>query len=281
MKVGIIGYGFVGKALHNGFNSNVEVYTVDPKLKTYVIDLQDFSPDIVFICVPSPMNDNGTQDLSILNEVFEQLASLKMNSTIVLKSTILPDAIIKLSSSYGNFVFNPEFLREKHANQDFIKSSLIVFGGRGQCVNVISEFYKKHTKCECKEYVTTDLVTASLIKYSINTFLATKVTFFNEINKIFTASNSQDSWENFIAYLSKDKRIGDSHMSVPGHDGKLGFGGACLPKDSRALIEYAMDKGIVLEVLSKAVKVNNNIRGQYNIDKRESDQNVDFLDNKD
>ena len=164
MKVGIIGYGFVGKALHNGFNSNVEVYTVDPKLKTYVIDLQDFSPDIVFICVPSPMNDNGTQDLSILNEVFEQLASLKMNSTIVLKSTILPDAIIKLSSSYGNFVFNPEFLREKHANQDFIKSSLIVFGGRGQCVNVISEFYKKHTKCECKEYVTTDLVTASLIR---------------------------------------------------------------------------------------------------------------------
>ena len=278
MKVGIIGYGFVGRALHNGFNSDVEVLAVDPKLKTSVSDLGNFFPDIVFISVPSPMNDNGTQNLSILNDVFKQLTSLKMNFTIVLKSTILPDAIIKLNSRYPNFVHNPEFLREKYANQDFIKSNLIVFGGSTDRVNIVSNFYEKHTKCECKEYVITDLVTASLIKYSINTFLATKVTFFNEINKIFTASNAKDSWENFTRYLSKDKRIGDSHMSVPGHDGKFGFGGACLPKDSRALIEFAKEKGIALDVLSKVVKVNNNIRGQYNIDQREVDQNVNFFD---
>ena len=67
-------------------------------------------------------------------------------------------------------------------------------------------------------------------------------------------------------------------MSVPGHDGKLGFGSICLPKDSRALLEYSKTLGQQLKVLNEAVKVNNIIRGQYNIGKRESDQNIDFLD---
>tara|TARA_B100001093_G_scaffold300142_1_gene286201 strand:+ start:2554 stop:3489 length:936 start_codon:yes stop_codon:yes gene_type:complete len=280
MKVGIIGYGFVGKALHNGLNPDNKVLLIDPKLKTSVSDLRNFCADILFVCAPSPMNNNGTQDLSILNEIFEELFFSKIDSLIILKSTILPDALLNLSSKFPNLVFNPEFLREKHADEDFIGSNLIVFGGNREYVNKASNFYKNHTKCTCKEHIKTDLVTASLIKYTINSFLATKVTFFNEINNIFITSNAEDSWENFIGFLSKDKRIGRSHMSVPGHDGKLGFGGACLPKDSRALLEFSKIHGQQFDLLNEVIKVNNSIRGQYNVGKRESDQNIDFLDKK-
>lgn len=281
MKVGIIGYGFVGKALHNGLNSDIEVLLIDPKLNTSVTDLRDFCPDIIFVCVPSPMNKDGTQDLSILQGVFKEIFSLNIDSLIILKSTILPDALLNLSFEFPKLVFNPEFLREKHSDEDFIGSNLIVFGGDIEYVNKASNFYENHTKCICRDHIKTDLITASLLKYTINTFLATKVTFFNEINNLFIASNAKDSWENFISFLSKDKRIGSSHMSVPGHDGKLGFGGACLPKDSKALLEFSKIQGQQLDVLREVIKTNNNIRGQYNIGKRESDQNVDFLDNKD
>jgi len=278
MKVSIIGYGFVGKAIHNGLISETEVLLIDPKLNTSVRDISNFRPDIIFVCVPSPMKNDGTQDLSILNDVFERLYSLKIDSTIILKSTVLPDVLLYLSSKFPNLVFNPEFLREKHAEKDFIESNLIVFGGNKEYANKASDFYKNYTKCICKEYVKTDLVTASLLKYTINTFLATKVTFFNEINNIFVASKAEDSWENFISFLSKDKRIGKSHMSVPGHDGKFGFGGACLPKDSRALLEFSKIQGQKLDVLNEVIRINNSIRGQYNVGKRESDQNIDFLD---
>ena len=86
----------------------------------------------------------------------------------------------------------------------------------------------------------------------------------------------EDSWENFIEYIAQDNRIGDSHMSVPGPDGKEGFGGACLPKDSSALVTSASENGLQLAVLQKVIEVNNRIRGKYNIDEREQSQNIRF-----
>ena len=104
---------------------------------------------------------------------------------------------------------------------------MIVFGGDAESTSKLSEIYSQNFKCETQDYVFTDLETASLIKYSINTFLATKVIFFNELKNLFNTINNADSWENFTNALSKDKRIGNSHMDVPGHDSRLGFGGAC------------------------------------------------------
>lgn len=277
MKIGIIGYGFVGSALHNALKKNVKVFLVDPKLQSSINDLNAFNPSIVFVCVPTPMSDDGTQDISILDNVIKEIISLEINPLIAIKSTILPDVLDYLKLQLTNVVYNPEFLREKHANEDFIKSNLIVLGGKANDVDELDNFYKEHTICECKEYIKTDLITASFIKYTINTFLATKITFFNELKNIFDISNADDSWENFTNYLKKDTRIGSSHMSVPGHDGKLGFGGACLPKDSRALLEYARKHGAELSILNEAINVNNNIRRRYNIEQRESDQNINFL----
>ena len=103
--------------------------------------------------------------------------------------------------------------------------------------------------------------------------------FFNEIFDIFKENNSNDSWEDIISVISTDERIGKSHMHVPGHDGKLGFGGACFPKDSSAFIRFSEQLNKELSVLSAAVRKNNEIRRQYSkLDKREEEQNISFDD---
>lgn len=279
MRVGIIGYGFVGKALRNGLNSFAKVFIIDPKLNTYEKDLVSFNPEIIFICVPTPMSDDGTQDISILSAVIDNLKKLDFTCPLILKSTILPNVLEQMSKEISNLVYNPEFLREKHANKDFINPNMIVIGSKNNdAIKFLENFYKKYTKCKCEKFIKTDLTTASFIKFTINSFLATKVSFFNELSNIFSKSNSSEKWANFIEYLSYDQRLGNSHMSVPGHDGKLGFGGACLPKDSMAFIKFAESCNSELNVLNAAVSVNNTIRQQYNNDRRESDQNINFFE---
>ena len=277
MKIGIIGYGFVGKAMENGIKDNVDIFLVDPILNTKISDLKDSLPEIIFICVPTPMNEDGSQDLSILNSVLKEIKENSINSKIVIKSTVLPDSIIEIEKLIPDVIYNPEFLREKHAFEDFIGSEIIIFGGQKDSANEIANFYKKHTNCINSDYQFTDLITASMVKYSINTFLSTKVIFFNQIFNIFKSLSNENNWEQFVKIISKDKRIGSSHLSVPGHDGRYGFGGACLPKDSSALINYASSIDESLTLLEKSVEINNSIRSAYdNETQREIDQSINF-----
>ncbi len=280
MKVAIIGLGFVGSSLLNSLKDTVQVKEIDPKLGTSIKDLEDFCPTIIFICVPTPMNDDKTQDISIIESVVDEINYLKIESLVVLKSTILPSYVKELEKKLTKFIYNPEFLREKHANEDFIKSELIVFGGDTKAAKDLSKFYLNYTKCICKDHIFTDSISASLIKYTINTFLSVKVIFFNELKDIFDASGADESWENFTKYLSKDVRIGKSHMQVPGHDGRLGFGGACLPKDSNAFVKYAHQIEKQLNILNNAIKLNNNIRSSYNETSRELQQNIKFKEDE-
>jgi len=281
MKVAIIGYGFVGKALQNGLKNSVEVFLVDPKLNTNINDLKTFKPDTIFICVPTPMNNDGSQDTSILENVTNELNSLSESALIVLKSTVIPSYMCEIEIKIPNIVYNPEFLRENFANEDFINADLIVFGSKNDEANKkLANFYSQYTKCINTNYQFTDLISASLIKYSINTFLSAKVIFFNEFFQVFSNSGTGDSWENFIKIMQNDKRIGNSHMQVPGPDGKLGFGGPCFPKDTKALLQYSKDIGEPLKLLEKCISLNNNIRSQYNsLSKREAEQNINFDSN--
>ncbi len=276
MKVGIVGYGFVGKALENGIDDSVSTLKIDPKLNNSIKDLVPFQPNIIFICVPTPLCEDLSLDASIVHSVVDEILEHNIDCLIVLKSTILPNHLEKISQRLKRFIYNPEFLREKHANEDFLNSNLIVFGGDQKDIDEIKDFYIERTKCICKTYVETDYVTASLIKYTINSYLATKVSFFNELKKIFVEANTNDSWENFIRYLQKDSRLGNSHMSVPGHDGKEGFGGACLPKDSIALFNFYKENNLDFKVLKSAIEVNNTIRDKYNDDPREREQRINF-----
>tara|TARA_B100000900_G_scaffold414147_1_gene439992 strand:- start:15 stop:857 length:843 start_codon:yes stop_codon:yes gene_type:complete len=277
MKIGIIGYGFVGKALEAGLNEDVELLKIDPKLHTKITDLENFKPNVIFICVPTPMNDDFSQDISILQNVIKQLKILNLQSLIVIKSTVLPKHIIEIDKQISEFIYNPEFLREKHANQDFIESKLIVFGENNTSAKRLEEIYRDHSKCICTDYIYTDAIAASLIKYTINSFLATKVTFFNELHSLFNQSGTSESWDNFILAIANDSRIGNSHMQVPGHDGRLGFGGACLPKDSSAFNIYSEEVGEPLSLLKKVIETNNKIRAEYNVKTtRELEQNIKY-----
>ena len=108
MKVGIIGFGFVGNALFKGMKKSVDIIKIDPKLGTDINDLISFEPDFVFISVPTPMNDDGAQDLSILNSVFDQIKDSQLNTTLILKSTVTPENLHHLEKKL-EFVYNPEF----------------------------------------------------------------------------------------------------------------------------------------------------------------------------
>tara|TARA_A100000164_G_C21887331_1_gene763464 strand:- start:40 stop:891 length:852 start_codon:yes stop_codon:yes gene_type:complete len=277
MKIGIIGFGFVGKALQNGLKEDVNSIEIDPKLNTNIEDLKNHKPDIVFICLPTPMNDDGSQNIDIVNKVISEINKFDSNLLIVLKSTILPKYVEEISRICKNLVINPEFLRENYAEEDFINSEIIIFGGKEENCNKLSYFYKNHTNCICKEHIITDDKSASLIKYTINSFLALKVIFFNEMKSVFKNLNSETKWSDFINALSKDKRMGSSHMNVPGPDGRYGFGGPCFPKDVSALVEYSKEIGHELSLLKKANAINNSIRAKYNdLTIREIEQNIKY-----
>ncbi len=277
MKVGIVGFGFVGKALRNGFKDDVNCIEIDPKLKTDISDLEDHNPDIIFICLPTPMNDDGTQNITIINDVIKDIKKFDQDTLIVVKSTILPKYVENIADDISDIVINPEFLREKFSNEDFINSEIIVFGGEEHNCKKLSNFYKNHTNCVCKDHIITDRISASLIKYTINSFLALKVTFFNEMKSVYDSLNSSNDWDDFIKALSKDPRLGSSHMSVPGPDGRYGYGGPCFPKDVNALIKYSQEIGYELKLLKKANSINNNIRAKYNEETaREKEQNIKF-----
>ncbi len=279
LKLAIVGHGFVGKATDWGFNKNVTKFIVDPLINTSVTDLADFKPEIVFICVPTPMGKDGSMDASIIEKVLKELILHCPNAIKVIKSTIVPSLLSKLYKLDSKIVYNPEFLREKHANMDFENSDMIIFGGDRNVSSIVSNAYLNHSRCKTKEHIFTDLKTASLIKYSINTFLASKVIFFNELHSIYEKLDVKDSWETITSIISRDLRIGESHMNVPGHDGRKGFGGACFPKDSLALIKYAESIDVRLNTLISTVKINNKIRSGYEeLDARESEQNVSFDD---
>ncbi len=279
LKIGIVGHGFVGKATDWGFSENTNKFIVDPKNGTNIDQLAEFNPELIFVCVPTPMGKNGIQDSSIIEAAVQELSAKCRESIIVIKSTVLPSILEKIEKANPKIIYNPEFLREKHANQDFMNSEMIIFGGDKNIASQVSKFYLDHSRCKTKKHIFMDISSASLVKYTINTFLASKVMFFNEMHEVFNKLKSNDSWELFIKTLSLDKRIGESHMNVPGHDAKKGFGGACFPKDTAALLKYAEDIGIELGVLKAVINKNNIIRGQYaELDDREKEQNVSFDD---
>jgi len=281
IKVAIIGYGFVGKATSDGFKSNkVKKKHIDPKLGTKISDLQDFRPNFIFICVPTPMENDGSQNFDNVINVLKDLAKLETKATVILKSTVLPSNIIKAKKICPNILYNPEFLREKFAKDDFINSPMIILGGEKKEQNKVKKLYQEYSHCRKPKYIFTDLISAALVKYTINSFLATKVIFFNQLKEIFDKSNSKETWKNFVDCLSNDTRIGSSHMMVPGPDGKKGFGGACFPKDTNAFKNYAESLNIDFALLKLAITKNNEIRSKYDeLDSREREQNIRFKDN--
>jgi UDPglucose 6-dehydrogenase len=278
LKMGIIGHGFVGKAVDFGFSVNVEKTIIDPNYNTSIDDLKKNIPEVIFICVPTPMQSDGAIDCSIILDVVNEITKKEINSVIVIKSSITPSTL-KLCNEINptKIVYNPEFLTERNANNDFVNPKVLVIGGSDENAQFVYEIHQKNSLCADCPVFFTDLISASLVKYTLNTFLATKVLFMNEIYKIHNSLKTSSSWHDFTEILKAEGRIGSSHMDVPGPDGRFGFGGACFPKDLSALIKFAENEGENLELLKSVRTINNKIRlGYENLDSREKDQNVNF-----
>ena len=266
----IVGHGFVGQAVDYGFSSRrVEKVIVDPKYDRNISDYDLLDFDAIFICVPTPMGPDGSIDASIINNVVQQLKQVT-TIPIIIKSTVTPDIIEQWSDIY-NIVYNPEFLTEKSAKEDFINPQFHIFGGFGMHYTIdVEDLYDNYSLCNPCPVYHMSAIEASFVKYSINCFLAMKVTFFNQLYDAVSDTNA--NFNKIVNVIGQDKRIGPSHTKVPGPDGKQGYGGACFPKDTAAFTNYSNR----LTLLEKAIKINNGYRSQYELDEREREQNVDY-----
>ncbi len=263
LKLGVIGSGFVGGAVINGFNTpNVDMWVVDPKKSTTTLQqLAEVGPHLTFVCVPTPESTNGSVNVTIVDQVLADLNKFAYNGIVVIKSTITPDHLERFVQEYDlRIVYNPEFLTEANAHQDFINPSMQILGGVWEECEIVERAYVEFSKVKVVPTFKTDIVSASLLKYTINSWLATKVSFMNELYQLHKSSGAKTSWDQFTDMLQRDKRIGDSHLRVPGPDGSFGFGGHCFPKDTAGLLSYADKNNVNLSVLSKAVETNARIR---------------------
>ena len=183
----------------------------------------------------------------------------------IIKSTILPGSTEKLSKKYQDLqiIFSPEFLTERTAKLDMLTQSRIILGGDKELVNKVEKFFLLRFKN--KHIIKTDSRTAELIKYMNNSFFATKVSIMNEFKLLCDVIGA--NWEDALNGFASDGRIGDSHLNVPGHDGKLGYGGTCFPKDVTSLINFAKKNSVLMNSIEGGWKTNLMVRPEKDWEK--------------
>lgn len=261
MNIGLIGNGFVGNAVLENLKNSYKffVYDKNPE-KANTSNVRDVchNTKIIFVALPTPMRKDGSCDLSIIFGVMTEISYWYNDNIIILKSTVPPGTCEKIKKIHPNLriVFSPEFLTEANYIKDFRDSNRMIFGGEAEdtseCVKMLSSVFPE------KSYLMTDLKTAEMVKYFINTFLAVKVIFANEMKDICDTIGLDYNSVKHLALF--DNRIGKSHLQVPGPDGNRGFGGTCFPKDINALIKFSDNLNISNELLKTAWEKNLKIR---------------------
>ena len=262
--IGIIGQGFVGNAIYQKFKNYFDVLTYDLDKSKSNSKREDliFKSDTIFLCLPTPMNNDGSCNVDILQTELENIDLITDNQetkkTIVIKSTVSPGTTSKWNSLYSSLdlVFNPEFLTEANAVEDFNNQNRIILGGPRPATTKLRRLYSK--VFPKAHIIKTDSTHAEMVKYLTNSFLATKVSFANEIYQVCQKLNID--YDKVVEYATLDDRLGKSHWNVPGPDGDFGFGGHCLPKDLSALIYLAMKFDTETNVLNAVEETNDVVR---------------------
>jgi UDPglucose 6-dehydrogenase len=265
-NIGIVGRGFVGGAMFDNFKDCFNVATWDTDAsKTSFDSFESFLDwsEIIFICVPTPMKESGECDTSIVESVVDQIANLDRHKYVVIKSTVTPGTTERLAEKYKMTIgFNPEFLTEANAYNDFRNQPLIIIGAddAGLATVMTQIYYEFNGKVDGRSHVIQRTTKeAELFKYLANCFLATKVIFANEFKMLCDQIDVDYGRIAEIAVL--DKRLGHTHWRVPGPDGLRGFGGSCFPKDTAALLHFSDEVGSALWLLTEATYINDDIRG--------------------
>ena len=273
MKIGIVGNGFVGSSVAFGFSpqcgcdADIKIYDKDASKATHSLE-STLTSDFVFVSVPTPSAEDGSMYLGILEDALEniQRVNKRTDNIILIRSTIVPGTTNYLASKFKklNFVFNPEFLTERSAKFDFINQSRFILGGRKRNTARVAELFRWRfgDSIPCIE---TTWETAEFIKYMNNCYFATKVSFMNEMYQI--ADECGIDWDMAVEGFVRDGRIGHSHLSVPGPDGKFGFGGSCFPKDIQAMIAFGEELDVNMSTLKGVWSTNLEVRPEKDWEK--------------
>ncbi len=258
MNIGIIGQGYVGTAIKLGFEPHYNVLTYDKfdlskSTHSKVSDIVEESK-VIFVCVPTPMRKDGTCYTGIVEEVIREINETANDHIVVIKSTVPPGTTDKFNHEFSNVtvIFNPEFLTEENFLDDFKNQNRIILGGSRKGTNKLRQIYSKVFPKAV--IVKTGDKHAEMVKYFTNTFLATKVSFANEMYNI--CEQIGIDYDKVVEYAIYDERLGKSHWAVPGPDGDFGFGGHCFPKDLSAIINQFDTYGL----LESVEEVNNQVR---------------------
>ena len=262
MKIGIVGQGYVGTAVKTVFEKHYDVETYDldrDKCSVdYLEDIVELS-NIIFVCVPTPMKKDGSCDTSIVEGVVNEIDDVDITDKIVaIKSTIPPGTTNRLNKECKNIsvIFNPEFLTEANFIDDFKNQNRIIIGGERPSTTKLRQVYS--LAFPNAKIVKTGSITAEMVKYFTNTFLATKVSFANEMYQI--CGRLGIDYDKVVEYSTYDERLGKSHWAVPGPDGHYGFGGSCFPKDINALLDVCRELGVPATTLFGAWQTNEKVR---------------------
>lgn len=241
ITIGIIGNGFLGKATSILASSEVQykVYDINPEFCVPKYCTLDYLSDcnMIFICVPTPMNLDGSCNTSIVDDVIQSIRKAISNPPSIIVRSTVPVGYCKSRGVH----FMPEFLTEANWKHDFVNTERWILG-----IN-IPEFHSKlkndlqtiFTKASNEQKIKSSLITwissceAEATKYFRNCFLATKVSFCNEFKQF--CDKLDVNYSNVIEGVIIDERIGKSHTSVPGPDGLSGYSGHCLVKDINSL----------------------------------------------
>ena len=278
-KIGIVGRGFVGSAVEFGFSPQTgcdvdDLYIYDKDKLRSLHSLEDvvLYSDFIFLSVPTPSNEDGSINLSYVEDALQRISEITaeieqeispvptdLDNIVLIRSTVTPGTTKKLQEKYQNLrlVFNPEFLTERSANFDFINQTRYILGGDKQNTNKVADLYRWRFG-DTIPVIETNYQTAELIKYMNNCFFATKVSFLNEMKQV--SDRCEADWDMAVEGFIRDGRIGHSHMSVPGPDGKFGFGGKCFPKDISAMISFGNKLGLNMHTLNGVWNTNCEVR---------------------
>jgi UDPglucose 6-dehydrogenase len=294
-SIGVIGQGFVGGSLTTVMSERgFDVYAYDKSGK-YVNGAYDYKPQsilklvefaenkkifskVYFICLPTPMNDDGSADLSIVETVLNELANIPGERIAVVKSTVLPGSIEKWNFQFGekglHVIFNPEFLTEANALDDMRNQSRIILGGPRPWINTVKQVFQ--TAFPKIPIIKTSSTNAELTKYFTNCFLAMKISFANEMYQLCEALDKQGlnaDYDRVVECATMDSRLGNSHWRVPSFEiddngnHLFGFSLSCFPKDLNALIHKEKELNLKPIMLQATWNKNLEVRPQKDWEK--------------
>lgn len=226
---------------------------------TFTTDLKDAvsKSTIIFLALPTPPGEDGSADLSYVLGVAEELGHIMDDYRVIVDKSTVPvgtaelvtKAVAKNARVEFDVVSNPEFLREGFAVDDFMKPDRVVIGTRSpRAAKIMEDLYKPFVR-QGNPLIVMDEKSAELTKYAANSFLATKITFMNEIANFCELVGADV--DKVRAGIGTDTRIGKRFL-FPG----IGYGGSCFPKDVQALAKSGNDSGYFFEILDAVIRVN-------------------------